>query len=56
MPLYSTVVLYAIHAHTLIFMNNVAVINPRSRLHSNTLRDPSVVKTELEVVWVQIVH
>lgn len=47
MPLLSTVAHYAIHAHTLIFMNNVAVINPRSRLHFNTSVDPFILKTKL---------
>lgn len=55
MPLLSTVTHYAIHAHTLIFVNNVAVINPRSHLHFNTSLDPSILKTKLEVFWVQIV-
>lgn len=40
MPLLSTVARYTIHAHTLIFMNNVAVINPWSQLHFNTSLDP----------------
>lgn len=55
MPLLSTVARYTIHAHTLIFMNNVAVINPWSQLHFDTSLDPSILKTKLEVFGVQIV-